>query len=103
MLLEGSIGEHSVFGKLKKAFGSKVVRRGLVAGVIGRSPSSSSASNTVMYYSPTIVQLACFASSNTAMASHSSPQDQCCQLDREHVLRGQPERPDAPRYYVYAV
>ncbi|XP_044970325.1 inositol transporter 4-like [Hordeum vulgare subsp. vulgare] len=68
MLLEGSIGEQSLFGKLKKAFGSKVVRRGLVAGVVVQVAQQFVGINTVMYYSPTIVQLAGFASNNTAMA-----------------------------------
>ncbi|KAF7017523.1 unnamed protein product [Triticum aestivum] len=68
MVLEGSIGEQSVFGKLKKAFGSKVVRRGLMAGVIVQVAQQFVGINTVMYYSPTIVQLAGFASNDTAMA-----------------------------------
>ena len=68
ILLEGSIGEQGMLGKLKKAFGSKVVRRGLVAGVSVQVAQQFVGINTVMYYSPTIVQLAGFASNDTAMA-----------------------------------
>ncbi|PUZ47965.1 hypothetical protein GQ55_7G208000 [Panicum hallii var. hallii] len=68
VLLEGSVGEHSLIGKLRKALGSKVVRRGLMAGVIVQVAQQFVGINTVMYYSPTIVQLAGFASNNTAMA-----------------------------------
>uniref|UniRef100_A0A0A8Z5K4 Major facilitator superfamily (MFS) profile domain-containing protein n=1 Tax=Arundo donax TaxID=35708 RepID=A0A0A8Z5K4_ARUDO len=68
VLLEGSIGEQSLFGKLRKALGSKVVRRGLLAGVVAQVAQQFVGINTVMYYSPTIVQLAGFASNNTAMA-----------------------------------
>lgn len=57
-----------MLGKLKKAFGSKVVRRGLMAGVIAQVAQQLVGINTVMYYSPTIVQLAGFASNDTAMA-----------------------------------
>uniref|UniRef100_J3LZI2 Major facilitator superfamily (MFS) profile domain-containing protein n=1 Tax=Oryza brachyantha TaxID=4533 RepID=J3LZI2_ORYBR len=67
--LEGSIGgDQGLLGKLKKALGSKVVRRGLMAGVIAQVAQQLVGINTVMYYSPTIVQLAGFASNNTAMA-----------------------------------
>uniref|UniRef100_A0A0E0DG22 Major facilitator superfamily (MFS) profile domain-containing protein n=1 Tax=Oryza meridionalis TaxID=40149 RepID=A0A0E0DG22_9ORYZ len=66
--LEGSIGEQSLVGKLTKALSSKVVRRGLMAGVIAQVAQQFVGINTVMYYSPTIVQLAGFASNNTAMA-----------------------------------
>ncbi|CAD6260310.1 unnamed protein product [Miscanthus lutarioriparius] len=68
VLLEGSIGEHGLIGKLRKALGSKVVRRGLLAGVIVQVAQQFVGINTVMYYSPTIVQLAGYASNNTAMA-----------------------------------
>ncbi|XP_062185198.1 probable inositol transporter 2 [Phragmites australis] len=68
VLLEGSIGEQGLIGKLRKALGSKVVRRGLMAGVIAQVAQQFVGINTVMYYSPTIVQLAGFASNNTAMA-----------------------------------
>ncbi|KAG8065260.1 hypothetical protein GUJ93_ZPchr0004g38638 [Zizania palustris] len=66
--LEGSIGEQSLLGKLRKALSSKVVRRGLMAGIIAQVAQQFVGINTVMYYSPTIVQLAGFASNNTAMA-----------------------------------
>ncbi|KAK3142103.1 hypothetical protein QOZ80_4BG0342240 [Eleusine coracana subsp. coracana] len=66
--LEGSIGEQGLVGKLRKALGSKVVRRGLLAGVVAQVAQQFVGINTVMYYSPTIVQLAGFASNNTAMA-----------------------------------
>jgi MFS transporter, SP family, solute carrier family 2 (myo-inositol transporter), member 13 len=66
--MEGSIGEQGLLGKLRKALGSKVVRRGLLAGVIAQVAQQFVGINTVMYYSPTIVQLAGFASNNTAMA-----------------------------------
>uniref|UniRef100_A0A0D9W727 Major facilitator superfamily (MFS) profile domain-containing protein n=1 Tax=Leersia perrieri TaxID=77586 RepID=A0A0D9W727_9ORYZ len=66
--LEGSIGEQGLVGKLRKALGSKVVRRGLTAGVLAQVAQQFVGINTVMYYSPTIVQLAGFASNNTAMA-----------------------------------
>jgi MFS transporter, SP family, solute carrier family 2 (myo-inositol transporter), member 13 len=66
--LEGSIGEQGLVGKLRKALGSKVARRGLVAGVISQVAQQLVGINTVMYYSPTIVQQAGFASNNTAMA-----------------------------------
>ncbi|CAL5068844.1 unnamed protein product [Urochloa decumbens] len=66
--LEGSIGEQGLIGKLRKALGSQVVRRGLMAGVIVQVAQQFVGINTVMYYSPTIVQLAGFASNNTAMA-----------------------------------
>ncbi|WVZ86364.1 hypothetical protein U9M48_033160 [Paspalum notatum var. saurae] len=68
VFLEGSIGEQGLIGKLRKALGSKIVRRGLMAGVIAQVAQQFVGINTVMYYSPTIVQLAGFASNNTAMA-----------------------------------
>ncbi|KAG6501548.1 hypothetical protein ZIOFF_041429 [Zingiber officinale] len=65
---EGSIGGNSFFGRLKKALSSVVVRRGLVAGIICQVAQQFVGINTVMYYSPTIVQLAGFASNSTALA-----------------------------------
>ncbi|WVZ62921.1 hypothetical protein U9M48_012611 [Paspalum notatum var. saurae] len=55
-------------GTLKKALGSVVVRRGLTAGVLCQVAQQLVGINTVMYYSPTIVQLAGFASNSTALA-----------------------------------
>ncbi|KAF8692623.1 hypothetical protein HU200_039441 [Digitaria exilis] len=53
---------------LRKALGSVVVRRGLTAGVLCQVAQQLVGINTVMYYSPTIVQLAGFASNTTALA-----------------------------------
>ncbi|KAJ8513423.1 hypothetical protein OPV22_003857 [Ensete ventricosum] len=65
---EGSIGEYSLPGKLSKALSSVAVRRGLVAGILCQVAQQFVGINTVMYYSPTIVQLAGFASNSTALA-----------------------------------
>ncbi|KAJ8505311.1 hypothetical protein OPV22_006198 [Ensete ventricosum] len=65
---EGSIGEDGLLGKLRKALSSVVVRRGLVAGILCQVAQQFVGINTVMYYSPTIVQLAGFASNSTALA-----------------------------------
>ena len=65
---EGSIGEYSLPGKLRKALSSVAVRRGLVAGILCQVAQQFVGINTVMYYSPTIVQLAGFASNSTALA-----------------------------------
>ncbi|KAL8469159.1 hypothetical protein ACS0TY_032118 [Phlomoides rotata] len=64
---EGSIGD-GFFSKLKSVWGNIVVRRGLYAGVTVQVAQQFVGINTVMYYSPTIVQLAGFASKQTAMA-----------------------------------
>ncbi|OMO76936.1 Sugar/inositol transporter [Corchorus capsularis] len=64
---EEAIGEN-IIARLKGAFGNKVVRRGLYAGVTVQVAQQFSGINTVMYYSPTIVQFAGFASKQTAMA-----------------------------------
>nr|CAB3456456.1 unnamed protein product [Digitaria exilis] len=53
---------------LRKALGIVVVRRGLTAGVLCQVAQQLVGINTVMYYSPTIVQLAGFASNTTALA-----------------------------------
>lgn len=66
--LEGDMAEASIFTKVKQAFGNKVVRRGLAAGVTVQVAQQCVGINTVMYYSPTIVQLAGIASNSTAMA-----------------------------------
>lgn len=65
---EGSIGEGTLFAKLKKALSSRIVRRGLVAGMLCQIAQQFVGINTVMYYSPTIVQQAGFASNSTAIA-----------------------------------
>ncbi|CAK9156834.1 unnamed protein product [Ilex paraguariensis] len=64
---EGSIGD-GIIAKLRRAFGNVVVRRGLYAGITVQVAQQFVGINTVMYYSPTIVQLAGFASNKTALA-----------------------------------
>ncbi|XP_073150799.1 inositol transporter 4-like [Henckelia pumila] len=64
---EGSIGK-DFFSKLKNIWGNIVVRRGLYAGITVQVAQQFVGINTVMYYSPTIVQLAGFASNKTALA-----------------------------------
>lgn len=64
---ENVIG-NSLKQKVKGALSNVVVRRGLYAGVTVQVAQQFSGINTVMYYSPTIVQLAGFASNKTAMA-----------------------------------
>nr|GEU78006.1 inositol transporter 4-like [Tanacetum cinerariifolium] len=66
-ITEGSLGEDA-FSKVKSAWGNKVVRRGLYAGISVQVAQQFVGINTVMYYSPTIVQLAGFASNRTALA-----------------------------------
>ncbi|CAD6225872.1 unnamed protein product [Miscanthus lutarioriparius] len=68
MAQEWSLGGAGLAGTLRKAFGSVVVRRGLTAGVLCQVAQQFVGINTVMYYSPTIVQLAGFASNSTALA-----------------------------------
>ncbi|CAN1260067.1 Inositol transporter 4 [Linum perenne] len=53
---------------LKGAFSNTVVRRGLYAGVTVQVAQQFVGINTVMYYSPTIVQFAGFASNSVALA-----------------------------------
>ncbi|KAL2932259.1 Inositol transporter 4 [Bienertia sinuspersici] len=65
---EGAVGGGNFFSKLKKAWGSQVFRRGLCAGVTVQVAQQFVGINTVMYYSPTIVQLAGIASKSTALA-----------------------------------
>ncbi|KAK1260946.1 putative inositol transporter 2 [Acorus gramineus] len=65
---DGSIGETNIFKKIYKAWTTVVVRRGLIAGIICQVAQQFVGINTVMYYSPTIVQLAGFASNKTALA-----------------------------------
>ncbi|XP_074271965.1 inositol transporter 4-like [Silene latifolia] len=65
---EGEIGGGSMLTKVRKAWGNTVVRRGLYAGITVQVAQQFVGINTVMYYSPTIVQLAGFASKSTALA-----------------------------------
>lgn len=58
----------SIFQQVKEAWGNVVVRRGLYAGVTVQVAQQFVGINTVMYYSPTIVQYAGYASNKTAMA-----------------------------------
>lgn len=68
MAEEGAIGGGNMFTKVRKAWGNRVVRRGLYAGITVQVAQQFVGINTVMYYSPTIVQLAGFASNSTALA-----------------------------------
>ncbi|XP_042495325.1 inositol transporter 4-like isoform X2 [Macadamia integrifolia] len=65
---ESSIGEVSIITRVRKAWSNVVVRRGLIAGIGCQVAQQFVGINTVMYYSPTIVQLAGFASNKTALA-----------------------------------
>ncbi|GAB4830754.1 Sugar (and other) transporter [Ancistrocladus abbreviatus] len=65
---EGEIGKGSIFTKVKNAWGNQVFRRGIYAGITVQVAQQFVGINTVMYYSPTIVQLAGFASNKTALA-----------------------------------
>lgn len=58
----------NIFQRVKQAVKNDVVRRGLYAGVTVQVVQQFVGINTVMYYSPTIVQLAGFASNKTALA-----------------------------------
>ncbi|KAE8682078.1 putative inositol transporter 2 [Hibiscus syriacus] len=62
-----AIGDNLI-QKLKGALSNVVVRRGLYAGITVQVAQQFSGINTVMYYSPTIVQFAGFASNQTALA-----------------------------------
>ncbi|KAK9935889.1 hypothetical protein M0R45_012762 [Rubus argutus] len=64
---EGDIGD-GMIAKLKGAVSNPVVRRGLYAGITVQVAQQFVGINTVMYYSPTIVQFAGFASKQTALA-----------------------------------
>lgn len=68
--VEAESEEKKSSGKISfvKLFKTKTVRRGLVAGVGLQVFQQFVGINTVMYYSPTIVQLAGFASNQTALA-----------------------------------
>ncbi|KAJ8620765.1 hypothetical protein MRB53_029294 [Persea americana] len=65
---EGSLGDGNIFTRIRKAWSNIVVRRGLVAGIGCQVAQQFVGINTVMYYSPTIVQLAGYASNKTALA-----------------------------------
>ncbi|KAK3025331.1 hypothetical protein RJ639_043840 [Escallonia herrerae] len=65
---QGSLGDGNMFQLLKQAFSNNVVRRGLYAGITVQVAQQFVGINTVMYYSPTIVQFAGFASNKTALA-----------------------------------
>lgn len=62
-----SIGD-GFFAKVKYIWGNDVFRRGLYAGITVQVAQQFVGINTVMYYSPTIVQFAGFASNRTAIA-----------------------------------
>ncbi|CAL5344376.1 hypothetical protein CsSME_00032748 [Camellia sinensis var. sinensis] len=64
---EAAIGD-GMFSKIKSAWKNNVVRRGLYAGITVQVAQQFVGINTVMYYSPTIVQLAGYASNKTALA-----------------------------------
>lgn len=68
MALQGSDKEGNVYQKVREAWGNDVVRRGLYAGITVQVAQQFVGINTVMYYSPTIVQFAGFASNKTALA-----------------------------------
>lgn len=61
-------GQKNLAKKLKDAFGNDVVRRGLYAGITVQVAQQFVGINTLMYYSPTIVQFAGIASNSTALA-----------------------------------
>ncbi|XP_060964290.1 inositol transporter 4-like [Cannabis sativa] len=65
--IEGELGD-GFLPKLKSALRSKVVRRALLAGITVQLIQQFVGINTVLYYSPTIVQFAGFASRQTALA-----------------------------------
>ncbi|KAM1793442.1 hypothetical protein ACFX12_037187 [Malus domestica] len=65
---EDSAAGNGIIQKLKGALSNTVVRRGLYAGITVQVAQQFVGINTVMYYSPTIVQFAGFASNQTAMA-----------------------------------
>lgn len=65
---EGSAGEKDILTKLRNLWKNTVVRRGLRAGIGCQVAQQFVGINSVMYYAPTIVQLAGFASNKTALA-----------------------------------
>ncbi|PRQ17018.1 putative major facilitator, sugar transporter, major facilitator superfamily [Rosa chinensis] len=64
---EGDVND-GIIAKLMGAFSNPVVRRGLFAGITVQVVQQFVGINTVMYYIPTIVQFAGFASNQTALA-----------------------------------
>lgn len=71
--VETEKAEEAIIGKdtlsrLKGAFSNPIVRRGLYAGITVQVAQQFVGINTVMYYSPSIVQFAGFASKSTALA-----------------------------------
>ncbi|CAH9136453.1 unnamed protein product [Cuscuta epithymum] len=64
---ERAIGSDMI-SKVKSAWGNPIVRRGLYAGITVQVAQQFVGINTVMYYSPSILQLAGFASNKTALA-----------------------------------
>ncbi|KAJ9185117.1 hypothetical protein P3X46_004781 [Hevea brasiliensis] len=65
--MEASTGKDTI-SKLKGALNDPVVRRGLYAGITVQVAQQFAGINTVMYYAPTIVQFAGFASKSVALA-----------------------------------
>ncbi|VYS54570.1 unnamed protein product [Arabidopsis thaliana] len=59
---------HTFSDKLRGALSNPVVRHGLAAGITVQVAQQFVGINTVMYYSPTILQFAGYASNKTAMA-----------------------------------
>ncbi|KAK3432200.1 inositol transporter 4 [Eucalyptus grandis] len=67
-IADESIVAESMIAKVKGAWSNPVVRRGLYAGITVQVAQQFVGINTVLYYSPTIVQFAGFASNKTALA-----------------------------------
>lgn len=65
---EMEMSGRSMFQLVKEAWANIVVRRGLYAGITVQVAQQFVGINTVMYYSPTIVQYAGYASNQTALA-----------------------------------
>ncbi|XP_021766769.1 LOW QUALITY PROTEIN: inositol transporter 4-like [Chenopodium quinoa] len=62
------VGGNNMLSKIQNAWGNQVFRRGLYAGITVQVAQQFVGINTIMYYSPTIVQFAGIASKSTAMA-----------------------------------
>lgn len=65
---EGSIGDGGIISKIKTAWTTPIVRKGLIAGIGCQVAQQLVGINTVMYYSPTIIQFAGIASNRAALA-----------------------------------